>query len=166
MELYAIPKDMKLIHSITNGKPNSLLRFLTDLQKHVCGIDDTRVKEEGYERAVCQANTDEATWHCKERVVSGMDSTKTKLLLIGWVGDHEKEKGKLEYIGETHWNTASYRGAESCVNEWLLENKIIPKIWSKGEPNSCYEVHKCRGGYYTPYYVWRQDTSKYQILEV
>lgn len=97
MELYAIPKDMKLIHSITNGKPNSLLRFLTDLQEHVCGIDDTRVKEEGYERAVCQANTDEATWHCKERVVYGTDSTKTKLLLIGWVADHEKEKGKLDY---------------------------------------------------------------------
>ena len=97
MELYAIPKDMKLIHSITHGKPNSLLRFLTDLQKHVCGIDDTRVKEEGYDRAVCQANTDEATWHCRERVVYGTDSTKTKLLLIGWVADHQKGKGKLDY---------------------------------------------------------------------
>lgn len=79
---------------------------------------------------------------------------------------YQFKKNKLEYIGETHWNTASYRGAESCVNEYLLENNIIPKIWSKGEPNSCYETHKCRGGYYTPYYMWRQDTSKYQILEI
>ena len=79
---------------------------------------------------------------------------------------YQFKRGKLEYIGETQWNTASYRGAESCVNEYLLENNIIPKIWSKGEPNSCYEVHKCRGGYYTPYYCWRTDTSKYQILEV
>lgn len=79
---------------------------------------------------------------------------------------YQFKKGKLEYIGATTWHTASYRGAENEVNEWLLENNIIPKIWSKGEPNSFYEVHKCRGGYYTPYYIYRQDTSKYQILGI
>ena len=46
---------------------------------------------------------------------------------------YQFKKGKLEYLGETHWNTASYRGAESCVNEWLLENKIIPAYYNKGE---------------------------------
>ena len=44
---------------------------------------------------------------------------------------YQLKRGKLEYIGETHWNTASYRGAESCVNEYLLENKIIPAYYNK-----------------------------------
>lgn len=79
---------------------------------------------------------------------------------------YQFKKGKLEYLGETHWHTAYYRGAISCVNEWLLENKIIPKIWSKGEQDSFYETHKCRGGYYTPYYMYRTDKSKYQILSI
>lgn len=40
-------------------------------------------------------------------------------------------KNDLQYIGETRkWNTASYRGADNEVNDWLLENKIIPKTWS------------------------------------
>lgn len=80
---------------------------------------------------------------------------------------YQIKQNDLIYIGKTRkWCTISYRGEISEVNEWLLENNIIPKIWSRGEPNSYYEVHKCRGGYYTPYYYNRIDTSKYQIKEI
>ncbi|MGM9881472.1 MAG: hypothetical protein ACI31S_01360 [Bacilli bacterium] len=72
------------------------------------------------------------------------------------------KKGKLITLGITRqWNTASYRGKDSEVNEWLLENKIIPKSWSKG-----YEWEtslKCKGGYYTPYY---HENDKYSITEI
>lgn len=69
--------------------------------------------------------------------------------------------GKLEYLGTTRkWNTASFRGEYGEVNEWLLANNIIPKIWSKGniERQECY---KCKGGYYTPYY--NLHNGKYEI---
>lgn len=71
-------------------------------------------------------------------------------------------KNGLEYLGQTRqWNTASYRGSNSEVNAWLIENKIIPKSWSKG-----YEWEtslKCKGGYYTPYY---HENNKYSITEI
>jgi hypothetical protein len=76
---------------------------------------------------------------------------------------YQIKKGKLVKIGKTRvWNTASYRGSESEVNEWLLENKIIPKIWSTVEGDWC-EKHKCKGGYYTPYYY---INDKYSINEI
>ena len=68
----------------------------------------------------------------------------------------------LEYLGKTEeWNTSSYRGSDSEVNEWLIENKIIPKSWSKG-----YDFQTCtsyRGSYYTPYY---NINDKYSIDEI
>lgn len=72
-------------------------------------------------------------------------------------------KNGLEYIGKTRvWNTASdsYKGSESEVNEWLVENKIIPKSWSKG-----YDLTSIpyRGSYYTPYYNYN---NKYEISEI
>ena len=71
-------------------------------------------------------------------------------------------KNGLEYIGKTRvWNTASYMGSDSEVNEWLLENKIIPKIWSKGYDFQT--LYKCRGGYYSPYYY---INDKYEIREI
>lgn len=77
---------------------------------------------------------------------------------------YQIKKGELIKIGETRiWNTASYRGAESEVNEWLLENGIIPKIWSKDIYNYGCEKYKCRGGYYTPYYF---KNDKYSITEI
>lgn len=79
---------------------------------------------------------------------------------------YEIKRNDLILIGKTTWNTASYRGSDSEVNEYLLDNNVIPKIWSKGELNSYYEVHKCRGGYYTPYYEYRIDTSKYEIKKI
>lgn len=66
------------------------------------------------------------------------------------------------YLGKTRiWNTASYRGAESEVNEWLLENKIIPYSWSKGYDFQ--EQHKKGKTKYTPYYNYNE---KYEIKEV
>lgn len=76
---------------------------------------------------------------------------------------YQIKRGELIKIGETRtWNTGSYRGNESEVNVWLLENKIIPKIWSKEVGDWC-EKHKCRGGYYTPYYF---RNNKYSITEI
>ncbi len=75
---------------------------------------------------------------------------------------YQVKNNKLYYIGKTQWHTASYRGAESCVNEYLLENKIIPKTWSTIEGDWC-EKYKCKGGYYTPYYF---TNEKYEIKEV
>lgn len=90
----------------------------------------------------------------KKPSIYGGRKQKAKVYRIGRNG--------LEYLGETRqWNTASYYGANSEVNEWLIENKIIPKIWSKG-----YEfqsLYKCRGGYYTPYY---NINDKYSIDEI
>lgn len=72
------------------------------------------------------------------------------------------KKNKLICLGETRtWNTASYRGSDSEVNMWLLENKIIPKSWSKG-----YEwetLWTYRGIVYTPYY---HINEKYSIEEI
>lgn len=66
------------------------------------------------------------------------------------------------YIGKTRiWNTSSYRGPESEVNEYLLENNIIPKSWSKG--HEWQEQHKYKRGKYTPYY---NTNEKYDIREV
>lgn len=72
------------------------------------------------------------------------------------------KNGELKHIGETKWNTASYRGSDSEVNEWLLENKIIPKTWSIGYP-SFETTHKWRGIYWTPYY---HINEKYSIQEL
>ncbi len=73
------------------------------------------------------------------------------------------KKGKLIKIGITGvWNTASYRGSDSEVNEWLLENKIIPKTWSIGYP-SFETAYKYRGIYWTPYYHYNE---KYEIKEI
>lgn len=75
---------------------------------------------------------------------------------------YQIKNNNLVYIGKTQWNTASYRGRISEVNEYLLKNNIIPKIWSKWNnfPEECY---KCRGGIYTPYY---HNNDKYNIKEV
>jgi len=75
---------------------------------------------------------------------------------------YQIKNNELYYIGKTQWHTSSYRGAESCVNEYLLENKIIPKTWSTIEGDWC-EKHKCKGGYYTPYYF---KNEKYEIKEI
>lgn len=74
---------------------------------------------------------------------------------------YEIKKNKLVKIGITNWNTAGYRGDISSVNEYLLENNIIPKIWSKGYEWE--EQHKCRNGMYTPYY---HENEKYSIIEI
>ena len=72
-------------------------------------------------------------------------------------------KNGLEYLGETRkWNTSSYRGSDSEVNEWLIENKIIPKTWSIA-PGEWMEQYKYRGIYYTPYYY---KNDKYEIQEI
>lgn len=72
------------------------------------------------------------------------------------------KKGKLIKIGISRvWNTASYRGSDSEVNAWLIENKIIPKIWSKG--HSWETQYKCKGGTYTPHY---NINEKYEITEI
>ena len=72
------------------------------------------------------------------------------------------KRGKLEHIGKTRkWCTSSYRGSYSEVNEWLLENKIIPKSWSKGY--EWQEQHKSRGIMYSPYYNLNE---KYEIKEI
>ena len=70
-------------------------------------------------------------------------------------------KNKIKYLGETEWHTAAYRGAESEVNEWLLNNKIIPKTWSVDY--SFQTNKKYRGIFWTPYY---NINSKYNIKEV
>ena len=72
------------------------------------------------------------------------------------------KKGELIKIGKTRvWNTASYRGSDSEVNEWLLENKFIPKTWSVGYEWE--ENHKWRNMTYTPYY---HKNDKYEIKEI
>ena len=63
---------------------------------------------------------------------------------------YQIKKGELVYLGETRvWSTASYMGADGEVNNWLLENKIIPKKWSINYENT-----------YTRYYV---PNDKYSI---
>lgn len=72
------------------------------------------------------------------------------------------KNGELVLLGKTRvWNTASYRGNDSEVNEYLLENKFIPKMWSTIDGDWC-EKHKCKNGYYTPYYF---KNNKYEIKE-
>jgi hypothetical protein len=72
-------------------------------------------------------------------------------------------KNGVEYVGQTReWNTASYRGSDGEVNEWLLENKVIPKTWSKATGIYC-ERYKYRGIYWTPYYY---VNDKYEIKEI
>ena len=74
---------------------------------------------------------------------------------------YQVKKNNIIYIGQTEWHTASYRGPESEVNQFLIENKHIPKSWSKGY--SFQEQHKYRGGYFTPYY---NINNNYRIKEV
>lgn len=63
------------------------------------------------------------------------------------------KNNKPEYLGETRtWSTASYRGAIGEVNEWLVENKHIPKSWSTHD------------GVYTPYFPYMN--GKYDITEI
>lgn len=73
-------------------------------------------------------------------------------------------KSGLEYIGTTRkWNTASYRGSDGEVNEYLLANGIIPKTWSIAPEGNRYEKYKYRGIYYTPYYY---RNEKYEIKQI
>lgn len=44
----------------------------------------------------------------------------------------------LKFIGQTTWNTASYKGAESEVYGYLRRRKLVPK-----------GVYKKEGGYYS-----------------
>ena len=75
---------------------------------------------------------------------------------------YQIKNNKIYYIGKTRiWNTASYRGSESEVNEYLLENKLIPYSWSKGY--SFQEQHKKGKTLYTPYY---NQNNKYEIKEI
>lgn len=68
----------------------------------------------------------------------------------------------VEYLGETRtWTTASYRGAKSEVNQWLLINKYIPYSWSKGYDFQ--EQHKKGKTTYTPYFNYN---DKYEIIEI
>lgn len=74
---------------------------------------------------------------------------------------YQVKKNNIIYIGQTEWHTASYRGSESEVNQFLINNKYIPKSWSKGY--SFQEQRKYRGGYFTPYY---NINDNYRIKEV
>ena len=76
---------------------------------------------------------------------------------------YQIKNNKIYYVGKTRiWNTASYRGAESEVNEYLLENKLIPYSWSKGyeEIETILKKGKTK---YTPYYHMNE---KYEIREI
>ena len=74
---------------------------------------------------------------------------------------YQIKNNRLYYIGKTQWHTASYRGPESSVNEFLLENKIIPYSWST--PVEWAEQHKKGKTTYTPYYF---INKKYEIKEI
>lgn len=73
---------------------------------------------------------------------------------------YEVKKNNLNYISENQYNTGSCRGSQSEVNEWLLDNNIIPKTWSKAVGDYM-EQYKYRGVYYTPYYY---KNDKYEII--
>jgi len=40
---------------------------------------------------------------------------------------YQHTRSGLKYIGETKWNTASYRGNESEVLNELMKRKLVPK---------------------------------------
>ena len=74
---------------------------------------------------------------------------------------YQIKKNNINYLGCTEWHTSSYRGSESEVNQWLINNKIIPKTWSVAY--SFQSSKKYRGIFWTPYY---NINSKYNIKEV
>lgn len=65
-------------------------------------------------------------------------------------------KNKLEYVGATSWNTASYRGEVHEVYNALMSFGYIPKKYYNSSKSDW-----CSGGYYNGIV-----TDKYNIQEL
>lgn len=66
---------------------------------------------------------------------------------------YQVKRNGLDFVGKTRkWCTASYMGTNGEVNAYLLEEKYIPKTWSKD-----YD------GNFTEYY---KTNEKYEIREI
>jgi len=98
IQVYA---DSPALRSLERAR-QGYIEALQDIENHVIGADESRVHEEENGRALCQADTQEQSWHCADRFVYGMDHEKERALCVGHVTDHQgkgyndyKEKKKI-----------------------------------------------------------------------
>ena len=73
-----------------------------------------------------------------------IESTRRRAMggTINKVGIFSSNNNKLTRIGETSWNTASYKGNETEVLSVLIEKGLVDKKFFKGSNNIA-------DGYYT-----------------
>ena len=72
------------------------------------------------------------------------------------------KNNKPTFLGNVEYNTASTMGAISEVNKFLLDNKHIPKTWSRRRSQTDNNDTKMYNSNY--YHSFNQD--KYRIYEI